>query len=213
MVKSSGPPSFPRRRNRDPFQPCGYALCVTTIGDIIREELPAFLERTGQERFHVLEIGVLRAQDEEHEKGDGHSTLAFAELCSRYPGSTFTGIDLMVSDAIDAVGKLGFGDLCTFLQGDSLEMLKTLVASGRVFNVIYLDADNSSKSTMAEYELALQVLDRPGLILGDDMNLDHPEVRKGRILIPHLRDSGTPFRLLQRHTPWDVRDILVQEVA
>jgi hypothetical protein len=186
---------------------------VTTIGEIIREELPAFLERTGQENFQILEVGVLRAQDEEHEKGDGHSTLAFAELCSMYPGSSFTGIDLHVGDAMDAVHKKGWSEFCTFLQGDSMAWLQSLMTGGALFNVIYLDADNSAESTMTEYELALDVLRRPGLILGDDMNLNHAEVRKGRVLIPHLRDAGTPFRLRQRHTPWDVRDILVQEVA
>lgn len=185
---------------------------MTTIANIINEELPAFMKRNGLETLRVLEVGVLRAQDAEHEAGDGHSTLAFAELCAKLPGGSFTGIDLSVGDAQDAVAKAGLGSVCTFLQGDSLDMLQALTEGGQRFDVVYLDADNSAESTMKEYELALQVLDRPGLILGDDMNLDHREVQKGKILIPHLRENNVPFRLRHRRTPWDIRDILVQEV-
>jgi len=185
---------------------------VTTIANIINEELPAFMKRNGLETLRVLEVGVLRAQDAEHEAGDGHSTLAFAELCAKLPGGSFTGIDLSVGDAQDAVAKAGLGSVCTFLQGDSLDMLQALADGGQRFDVVYLDADNSAESTMKEYELALQVLDRPGLVLGDDMNLDHREVQKGKILIPHLRENNVPFRLRHRRTPWDIRDILVQEV-
>lgn len=185
---------------------------MTTIAEIIRDELPAFLRRTGQQRLRVLEVGVLRARDDEHRDGDGHSTLAFAELCTEYPGSSFTGIDLHVGDAEAAVTERGLAEVCTFLEGDSVQTMSGLVAFGERFNVVYLDADNSAESTLTEYELALKLLHRPGLILGDDMNLDHPEVHKGKLLIPHLRSSGTAFALRQRHTPWDVRDILVQEV-
>jgi hypothetical protein len=142
---------------------------VTTIGDIIYEELPAFARRTGKETLRVLEVGVLRNLDQEHLAGDGHSTLAFARLLKDLPGSELV--------------------------------------------VVYLDCDNSGSTTMKEYLLAVEMLDRPGLVMGDDMNTDHPDVRKGRVLIPYLSENRIPFRLRKRHTPWDTRDILVQEVA
>lgn len=186
---------------------------MTTIAEIIEEELPAFLARTGQETFRILEIGVLRARDEDHEKGDGHSTLAFAQMCARFPGSSFLGVDLKVADAMEAVNERGLGGVCDWVQGDSLETLVALRKAGQRFNVIYLDCDNSASATMAEYELALRLLDRPGLVMGDDMNLDHREVQKGRLLIPWLRGSGAPFILRQRLTPWDSRDVLVQDVS
>jgi len=186
---------------------------VTTIGDIIYSELPAFMERSGKETLRVLEVGVLRNLDLEHLEGDGHSTLAFTRLLSRHPGSEYVGVDLDPREAQAAVDSEGMGGFCTFHTGDSVETMWSLALAGEKFDVIYLDADNSGSATMREYLLATDLVTRPGLIMGDDMNTDHPEVRKGRVLIPYLREEGANFKLLQRHTPWDVRDILVQEIT
>lgn len=189
-----------------------YALCVTTIGDIIRDELPAFMRRSGKKTLRVLEVGVLRSLDQEHREGDGHSTLAFARLLKQYPGSEYVGIDLDPSEARSAVDSEGLSSLCAFHAGDSVKLMQKLIDRGERFDVVYLDADNDGAATMREYLLARELVNRPGLIMGDDMNTDHPEVRKGRVLIPYLREGGMEFKLLQRHTPWDVRDILLQEV-
>jgi hypothetical protein len=210
-TRTSTSPSFPG--NSDPFPAAGYALLVTTIGDIIYEELPAFARRTGKETLRVLEVGVLRNLDQEHLAGDGHSTLAFARLLKDLPGSELVGIDLDPNEAQAAVDSEGLGGFCTFHAGDSLEMMQKLVDAGERFDVVYLDCDNSGSTTMKEYLLAVEMLDRPGLVMGDDMNTDHPDVRKGRVLIPYLSENRIPFRLRKRHTPWDTRDILVQEVA
>lgn len=185
---------------------------MTTIGDIIYEELPSFMRRSGKKTLRVLEVGVLRNLDDEHLAGDGHSTLAFARLLKGYPGSTYVGIDLDPSQAQAAVDSEGLGGFCTFLAGDSVETMWGLALAGEKFDVVYLDADNDGAATMREYLLAEDLVAKPGLIMGDDMNSDHPEVRKGRVLIPYLREAGAQFKLLQRHTPWDVRDILVQDV-
>ncbi|MFE0472541.1 class I SAM-dependent methyltransferase [Streptomyces sp. NPDC058947] len=185
---------------------------MTTIGDIIHEELPAFMRRSGKKTLRVLEVGVLRNLDREHLEGDGHSTLAFARLLSRHPGSRYVGIDLDPREAQAAVNSEGFSNFCTFLAGDSIETMWGLAAAGEKFDVVYLDADNDGAATMREYLLAEDLVTSPGLIMGDDMNTDHPEVRKGRVLIPYLHESGAKFKLLQRQTPWDERDILVQEV-
>lgn len=185
---------------------------MTTIGDIIYKELPSFMERSGKKNLRVLEVGVLRNLDTEHLEGDGHSTLAFARLLNQYPGSEYVGIDLDPQEAQDAIDSEGLGGLCTFHAGDSVEMMSSLAITGEKFDVVYLDADNSGSATMREYLLAEDLVTHPGLIMGDDMNTDHPEIRKGRVLIPYLREEGAKFKLLQRHTPWDHRDILVQEV-
>jgi predicted O-methyltransferase YrrM len=186
---------------------------VTTIGDIIYEELPAFMRRTGKEKLRVLEVGVLRNIDAEHLEGDGHSTMAFTRLLHQHPGSEYVGIDLDPSHAQAAVDSEGLGGFCTFHAGDSVETMWSLALAGEKFDVIYLDADNSGSATMREYLLAVDLVAHPGLIMGDDMNTDHPEVRKGRVLIPYLREEGATFKLRQRHTPWDTRDILVQEIV
>lgn len=185
---------------------------MTTIGDIIYDELPAFMQRTGKKTLRVLEVGVLRNLDQEHLEGDGHSTLAFARLLSRHPGSEYVGIDLDPREAAAAIASEGLSGFCTFHQGDSVKTMQDLAVHGEKFDVVYLDADNSGSATMREYLLAEDLVTRPGLIMGDDMNTDHPEVRKGRVLIPYLREEGASFKLLKRHTPWDTRDILVQEV-
>jgi predicted O-methyltransferase YrrM len=185
---------------------------VTTIGEIIRAELPAFMERSGKKSLRILEVGVLRARDPEHKAGDGHSTLAFAQI-AKETGGSFDGIDLEPREALEAVKEAGLADVCTFWTGDSIERMSWLVNTGHTFDVIYLDCDNSASATMREYLYALELLERPGLIMGDDMNTDHRETKKGKILIPYLREEGAEFRLLQRHTPWDSRDILVQEIS
>jgi predicted O-methyltransferase YrrM len=186
---------------------------VTTIGEIIYEELPAFMKRTGKETLRVLEVGVLRNLDEDHRDGDGHSTLSFARLLKDYPGSSYVGIDLEPQEARRAVDSEGLGGFCEFYAGDSVATMEELKIDGEKFDVIYLDADNDGAATMREYLLALDLIAHPGLIMGDDMNTDHREVRKGRVLIPFLRESGAVFELRQRHTPWDHRDILVQEIS
>jgi predicted O-methyltransferase YrrM len=185
---------------------------VTTIGDIISDELPAFMQRSGKKKLRVLEVGVLRNLDQEHLEGDGHSTLAFARLLKQHPGSEYVGIDLDPSQARSAVDSEGLGGICTFCTGDSVRVMREMAVDGERFDIVYLDADNDGATTMREYLLAEDLVTSPGLIMGDDMNTDHTEVRKGRVLIPYLRESGAKFKLLQRHTPWDTRDILIQEV-
>lgn len=171
------------------------------------------MRRSGKKKLRVLEVGVLRNLDPEHLEGDGHSTLAFARLLKGYSGSTYVGIDLDPAQAQAAIDSEGLGGLCTFLAGDSVETMWSLAIAGEKFDVVYLDADNSGSATMREYLLAEDLVTSPGLIMGDDMNVDHPEVRKGRVLIPYLREEGATFKLLQRHTPWDHRDILIQEIS
>lgn len=192
-----------------------YHLLVTTIGEIIYEELPTFMKRTGKETLRVLEVGVLRNLDQDHLKGDGHSTLAFARLLKRYPGSEYVGIDLKPKEARKAVDSEGLGDFCDFYEGDSVATMAELKMDGEKFDVIYLDADNSGSATMREYLLALDLVTSPGLIMGDDMNLNHSQVHKGRVLIPFLIEDGAEYKIRQRHTPWpgDIRDILVQEIS
>lgn len=186
---------------------------MTTIGDIIHEELPAFMKRTGKETLRVLEVGVLRNLDQDHLEGDGHSTLAFTRLLRDHPGSTYVGIDLKPQEAQKAVDSEGLGGFCKFHAGDSVATMEKLKNKGEKFDVIYLDADNDGAATFREYLLALDLIKHPGLIMGDDMNTDHREVRKGRVLIPFLREDGAKFKIRQRDTPWDKRDILVQEIS
>lgn len=173
------------------------------------------MQRTGKETLRVLEVGVLRNMDSDHEGGDGHSTLAFAHLLKRHPGSEYIGIDLSPHAARKAVDDQGVGGFCQFFAGDSVQVMTELNMDGEKFDVIYLDADNDGAATMREYLLALELVNRPGLIMGDDMNTSHSQVRKGRVLIPFLIEDGAEYRIRRRSTPWpgDVRDILVQEVS
>lgn len=187
---------------------------MTTIGDIIRTELSSFAKRHSKKTLRVLEVGVLRVNSLEHLEGDGHSTMAFTRLLREFPGSSYMGVDLKVSEARNAVGSEDMtGIHVSFLEGDSLEMLQDLIDSDEVFDVIYLDADNSAESTMEEYKLARKLIASPGLIMGDDMNLDLKDIHKGKVLIPYLREQGEKFSILHRNTPWDVRDILIQEIT
>lgn len=171
------------------------------------------MQRTGKKTLRVLEVGVLRNLDTEHERGDGHSTLAFARLLAQHPGSSYVGIDLEPHEARHAVDAEGLGDICDFYAGDSVLTMTELKMDGERFDVVYLDADNDGAATMREYLLALDLVEHPGLIMGDDMNTDHREVRKGRVLIPFLREDGAEFKIRQRNTPWDTRDILIQEIS
>lgn len=173
------------------------------------------MQRTGKKTLRVLEVGVLRNLDQDHERGDGHSTLAFARLLKEHPGSAYVGIDLEPREARKAVDMEGTGDICQFYAGDSVATMEELKLDGEKFDVVYLDADNDGAATMREYLLALDLVEHPGLIMGDDMNLSHSQVRKGRVLIPFLVESGASYRILRRKTPWpgDVRDILVQEIS
>jgi hypothetical protein len=186
---------------------------VTTIEDIFRTEIPEFLRRTGKSSPRILEVGVIRDARVEYADGDGHSTPALMTLAMEY-GGTYTGIDLDTSVAQRVMEERGKSCIstCTLLQGDSHSRMLDLIAQEAEFDILYLDGANDADVVLEDYRLALKLAARPALLLADDMNEDDEEVRKGVLLLPQLRKSGTEFRLLQRKTSWTNRDILVQEV-
>lgn len=154
----------------------------------------------------ILEIGVIRSIEPSYEDGDGWSTVTFARHVAQYGGS-LTGVDLEVGAARAVLAEYDLSG--TMVRSDAMTALKAIEAQGNDYDVIYLDDDNPADIVLEEFFIARRVIRPGGLIIANDMNLDDPEVTKGHDLIPYLKTSKIPYRILKRHTSWCTRDVLV----
>lgn len=111
----------------------------------------------------VLEIGM----------SVGYSTVWFAEAV-RDAGGHITTIEQNPSKIRRAganFDEAGVSDIISIIQGTALDMLEGMVAGGKRFDFVFIDAD---KENVAMYfDLALAILN-PGGVIGVD-NMHHPE--------------------------------------
>ena len=69
------------------------------MSEILKAELDAFRERTGKTRLDILETGTIRGAGENYHRGDGWSTVTFAEYVKANGGS-LTSIDLEIDTVL-----------------------------------------------------------------------------------------------------------------
>lgn len=178
------------------------------MDDVLREEIAAFRMRSGKRALRFLEVGCARSTHEDHQVGDGWSSLTLAREVREHGGS-LTGVDLDTGPAMDLL--LTERLEAVFRQGMSLTVMRRMVDAGEEFDVVFLDSGNDPELVLQEFFLARQLLARPGLLMADDMDQNDPEVVKGLKLIPYLMASKQEFRITHRETPWTNRDILVMD--
>jgi predicted O-methyltransferase YrrM len=169
------------------------------LAGLLDAELGRLRGRLGRRQLRILETGSIRADTAEYETGDGWSTLHFARQVAEH-GGTFTSVDLDTSVAVrvlDALGVAGYVDL---VQADSIDLLAGLVAAWdrARLDVAYLDSDNDAGLILHEFLLVRRLLNSPGLLLVDDVDLDSATVVKGHKLVPWLNAAGVPFRVERR---------------
>lgn len=167
--------------------------------DIIRRELATLADRVGRTDLDIVETGTIRGAGDEYRTGDGWSTVALAEY-ARDNGGTVTSIDLDVSTARAVLA--GYVDhldgYVELIEGHSIQVLTRFVAEGRVFDVVVLDSDNDAQLILDEWLVAAAMLERPGLLIVDDVDLESALVVKGHKLVPWLDREGVLYEITQR---------------
>jgi len=143
--------------------------------------------------IQILEIGSMRVNTEEYAKGDGHSTLHFAQF-AQDTESIFTSVDLDISCADAALEEAGLRYDVNLVQHDGLQFMQN---TWNFFDFIYLDGPDDAEYTLKLFEQAERLCKSGGIIALDDCE-DYEEVEhkqdaeKGRLLIPELRKRNIP---------------------
>ena len=147
--------------------------------------------------LQILETGTIRQDTEAHRLGDGWSTVAFAEDVIKNGGHV-TSIDLEIHTAQQVLTREGVIDDVTLRQGYSIDWLASMLEAGQRFDVILLDSDNDAQLILHEFMLARHLLNRPGMILVDDVVPGSREVVKGHELLPWLAGRGIEYDIAER---------------
>jgi predicted O-methyltransferase YrrM len=178
--------------------------------EIIRQELAALDDRTGHAALDIVETGTIRGGGDTYRTGDGWSTVAFAEHV-RDNGGSVTSIDLDV--AIARAVLAGHADRLDrhveLVQGYSVQVLTRLAIEGRRFDVVLLDSDNDAQLIIDEWLVASTMLERPGLLIVDDVDLKSALVVKGHKLVPWLDREGVSYEITQRDAGGYTTGVLV----
>lgn len=147
--------------------------------------------------LQILETGTIRQDTEAHRLGDGWSTVAFAGHVAEHGGHV-TSIDLEVDTARKVLDRERLLDHVTLRQGYSIDWLASMLSAGQRFDVILLDSDNDAQLILHEFMIARKLLNRPGLIMVDDVVPGSRDVVKGHELVPWLAGNGTEYSITER---------------
>jgi len=182
------------------------------LSELLTAELQVLAGRVNHP-LTILETGSIRSTQEQYRLNDGWSTLAFALWAAEHDGRVIS-LDLDTTAANTVLSETGLGDRVELVQGDSLNVLHDLIYGGdppRV-DLLFLDSENDGDLTFKEYVLGRQLLNRPGLVIVDDVDLSDPNIRKGDDLVPYLTAQGVPYRLTRRNgTTYNTGVLIVEE--
>jgi predicted O-methyltransferase YrrM len=138
----------------------------------------------------IVETGTIRSHLWDYKIGDGHSTLRFAEYCSRFGGKLYS-IDIdphavVVSKSLVAE-RFPNADV-EVIESDSVAYLKSFEDP---IDVLYLDSDNDANLIFEELKAALSNLHSESVVLIDDcFKKGEYDVEKGELVIPYLEENG-----------------------
>ncbi|MEW1679277.1 class I SAM-dependent methyltransferase [Streptomyces noursei] len=168
------------------------------MSDILTAELATLRERQGRDQLDIVETGSIRNDTEPHRVGDGWSTLIFAQHVATH-GGAFMAIDLDTTPAARVLAREGVADAAALLTGDSVTMLSTLGRQGRTYDLLLLDSADDPHLILEEFIVAEKIVRPGGTILIDDVAYHHTSYgSKGGAVLPYLRKTGRPFRVLTR---------------
>jgi predicted O-methyltransferase YrrM len=180
------------------------------LKEIIQKELVS-LDWYRKEKS-IVETGTIRGDGDQHRIGDGWSTVALAEHV-RDSGGMVTSIDLDVSTARRVLAEHGLGEYVTLVEGHSIQVLTRLAVVGRHFDVALLDSDNDAQLVLDEYLAVSVMLQYPGLLIVDDVNLESEVVLKGHKLVPWLDREGVPYEIVQRDCDGYTTGVLIARLG
>lgn len=189
------------------------------LSEILKAELKAFTERTGNKKLRILETGTIRGATPNYEENDGWSTVTFAEHV-KANGGLFTSIDLDISTATTVLKSKKLYTHVQQIQGYSVDVLAGLATSMYTdpnategsYDIAFLDSDNNGSLIFHEYMVVKHMMRSPGLIIVDDVNMNSQEVLKGHEILPWLIANEIPHRLLERTGDGYRTGVLVFEV-
>lgn len=161
------------------------------LNEIIQRELVTF------GRQSIIETGTIRGEGDQYRTGDGWSTVTFAKHV-RIHGGSVTSIDLDVSTAKKVLTKHDLDGYVTLIEGHSIQVLARLLAAGSSFDMVLLDSDNDAQLILHEYLIASEMLQRPGILMVDDVYLESEMIMKGHQIVPWLDREGVPYEIVQR---------------
>ncbi len=141
----------------------------------------------------IVETGTIRLHGDAGLIGDGHSTLKFADYCSKFGGKTYS-VDID-SEAVALsewmVGRKYPEADVTVIESDSVAFLESF---NEPIDILYLDSDNDAKLILNEAKAALGCLHEESIILIDDCFCEERKkthgIQKGDLVIPFLEENG-----------------------
>lgn len=186
------------------------------MSEILKAELDAFRERTGRAHLDILETGTIRGAGENYHRGDGWSTVTFAEYVKANGGSV-TSIDLEIDTAVQVLKAHRLATHVKLVKGSSVEVIEEMAGKkGRSprgsLDVAFLDSGNDAALTLREYLTVAPLMRSPGLVMVDDVDMNSHEVVKGHEIVPFIQAHGIAHRIIQRDGDGFTTGVLVFEV-
>ena len=138
----------------------------------------------------IVETGTIREVGDAGLIGDGHSTLKFADYCSKFGGKVYSvDIDPEAVALSSRMVSSKYPDVeVNVVESDSVAFLESF---DETIDVLYLDSDNDANLILNEAKAALGCLHEESIILIDDcFNENEYHVEKGSLAIPFLEENG-----------------------
>jgi predicted O-methyltransferase YrrM len=141
----------------------------------------------------IVETGTIRIRGEKGLLGDGHSTLKFADYCSKFGGKLYS-LDIdpeAIALSSWMVSRKYPNVEVNVIHSDSVAFLESF---DEPIDVLYLDSANDANLILNEAKAALGCLHEESIILIDDCFSDEQKtssmIQKGDLVIPFLEENG-----------------------
>lgn len=141
----------------------------------------------------IVETGTIRIDGEQGLASDGHSTLKFADYCSKFGGKVYSvDIDPQAVALSSSLISKKYPDVeVHVIESDSVAFLESF---DKPIDVLYLDSANDANLILNEAKAALGCLHEESIILIDDCFIAEEKqihkIEKGDLAIPYLQENG-----------------------
>lgn len=141
----------------------------------------------------IVETGTIRIHGDVGLMGDGHSTLKFADYCSKFGGKLYSvDIDPEAVVLSSRMVSRKYPDVeVNVVESDSVAFLESF---DQPIDVLYLDSANDANLILKEAKAALCHLHTESIVLIDDCFCEELkksyDIEKGDLVIPFLEENG-----------------------
>ena len=146
-----------------------------------------------QDPLMIVETGTIRLYGDGGLVGDGHSTLRFADYCSKFGGTLYS-----IDNDPEAVALSSWmvereypeADI-KVIESDSVAFLESFEEP---IDILYLDSANDANLILNEAKAAFRCLNEESIVLIDDCFCEERKkshrIEKGDLVIPFLEENG-----------------------